>query len=111
MTINSLEKDSAHVVNAEFSTRVTHFLGDQVLLFGILYYFLGESYKSALIAFGTVISYLFLMELIFQRTIFKLITGSKVVSVKERRLSVGDALIRTLARLVPFDLVSNIVTV
>ncbi len=46
--------------------------------------------------------YYFLMESIFGRTLGKLITGTKVISLKGKPLTFGSILLRTFCRFIPF---------
>lgn len=55
------------------------------------------------IACVNVFVYFFLCEALFQRTLAKLITGTKVVAVNGTRPTFGAIALRTLGRLVPFE--------
>jgi uncharacterized RDD family membrane protein YckC len=65
---------------------------------------------GALIGFvlliGTFVAYYAIMEIIFQKTIGKFITKTKVVKMNGEKPTEGDILMRTLCRMVPFDHIS-----
>lgn len=56
-----------------------------------------------LVSTSLFLSYYFVQEAFFGRTIGKLITGTVVVNATGGRPSVGQALGRTLARVIPFE--------
>ncbi len=59
--------------------------------------------KSTGLTMALIVGYYFVFEVLWQRTIGKLVTGTKVVMVDGGRPSVETILIRSLIRLVPFE--------
>jgi uncharacterized RDD family membrane protein YckC len=55
------------------------------------------------VAIGAQLLYYIVMELAFQRTLGKLLSGTKVVTEKGEPPSFGQILGRTLARFIPFE--------
>lgn len=56
-----------------------------------------------IVAYLLIFGYYSLFEIFSQRTLGKIITGTKVVTIDGRKPSAGDILLRTLCRFVPFE--------
>ncbi|NMH27831.1 RDD family protein [Flavobacterium silvaticum] len=65
---------------------------------------------SNLLLLATVVLYYIILESRFQKTLGKLITGSKVITIEGNRPGFNDIFIRTLCRFIPFDNVSFLFT-
>ncbi|AWH84696.1 RDD family protein [Flavobacterium album] len=61
------------------------------------------TWSEYLIEWGLLVVYYLLMEMTTQRTIGKLITGTKVVMEDGSKPPAGTIALRTLCRLIPFD--------
>lgn len=107
------------LVPATQGRRFINFVVDQIIgrVF-VVVVFIGLSMASAtgadwlanmstgvdfLLSTGLFLLYYFVQEAFFGRTIGKLITGTVVVNATGGRPSVGQALGRTLARVIPFE--------
>ncbi|MBS3916025.1 MAG: RDD family protein [Bacteroidetes bacterium] len=62
-----------------------------------------DSFMINVYAILGFVFYYFIQELIFKKTFGKMITGTKVISIKGEPLTVGQILGRTFARLIPFE--------
>ena len=59
---------------------------------------------------GTYITYYSLMEIIYQKTVGKLVTNTKVVDLNGDKPDEGKIIARTFCRLIPFDRLSFVFT-
>jgi uncharacterized RDD family membrane protein YckC len=99
-------------------TRFIHFIIDSIVCFiivAILTFSLNakddfQMLLGYIIFFASYISYYVFMENKYQKTIGKFITKTKVVKKNGTKPQVGDILIRTLSRLIPFDRISFLFT-
>jgi uncharacterized RDD family membrane protein YckC len=96
--------------------RLINFVIDTTIIFTLLYLltsFVPAPETDAMISF-IIICVFFLYYLIFeyflQKTPAKFITRTKVVSLDGSKPSMGTIALRTLCRLVPFDVISSIGT-
>lgn len=58
---------------------------------------------GTLLSFASFVFYYFVMELVFGRTVGKIVTGTKVVRADGSRPSAGQIIGRTLSRIIPFE--------
>jgi len=121
----TVEKYTQHKIDEKLvpsSTRLVHSFVDLITLI-ILYFILAsivmllfdlEQNKSTLPLLLLMILSFFInyavMEHLFQKTVGKFITKTKVVTLNGDKPSVNDILIRTLCRLIPFDRLSFLFT-
>ena len=84
-----------------------------LIVFIVLGIFISSTYDSLLasliiliIAFGTLLTYYAIMEIKFQKTVGKFITKTKVVKLNGDKPNTSEIIIRTLCRLIPFDVIS-----
>ena len=121
----TIEKYTQHKIEEKLvpsSIRLVHSIVDLITLM-ILYFILAsivmlwfdlEQNKSTLPLLLLMILSFFInyavMELMFQKTVGKFITKTKVVTLNGDKPSVNDILIRTLCRLIPFDRLSFLFT-
>lgn len=95
--------------------RFVHFVIDFYMIYLILFWKLPGSRLEALLApvdkswvnivlpyFAVLVLYL-LLEYSTGRTLGKFITGSKVISTLDEKLSFGQVALRTICRLLPFE--------
>jgi len=64
---------------------------------------LENSLLGALVSLGTMLCYYVGFEVLFGRTIGKLLTGTRVVTLSGARPRFGQVVIRSLSRMVPFE--------
>jgi uncharacterized RDD family membrane protein YckC len=102
-------------------TRLIHFVIDTIafilltLILSILFDLIFKNQNIAglmasLILFGSYLGYFIFMENKFQKTIGKFVTKTKVIKINGDKPELGDIVVRTLCRLIPFDRVSFIFT-
>ncbi len=113
---NSLEKQLVEPVSS--SRRFLNFLIDltiwgSVLMVINLFIDLTQINNSRIFNFSllsvTFLIYYFAMELIFQRTVGKFVTKTKVVNEDGEKPTPTQIIFRTLCRLIPFDQFSFLV--
>ena len=90
------------------STRLTNYLNDFILIY-ILWYVLiviinGSNYFS--LFYLTTFVYYLVLEYVFQQTIGKMVTKTKVIYNQEGKPGIFRTILRSLFRLVPIDVIS-----
>lgn len=98
--------------------RAIHGFGDSVLvswpasyLSAYLYGLTGLAiFNSQLYYIGVLLIYYFVMESLFQRTVFKIFTRSIVVTEKGGKPKASSILVRSLIRFIPFEPISLLFT-
>jgi len=123
LDITKIEKiENDFKTEIEENTRFIHFIIDTIivhiitfLLIFIMIFLLNvksEFIESIvfLSLFLIFISYYYFMEVIFQKTIAKFITKTKVVTNNGNKPNKSDILVRTFCRLIPLDPISFLFT-
>lgn len=101
-----------------FWGRVIHGVGDSVLVLWPASYLSMYLYRlfglkvldSQLYYFGVLFVYYFAMEALFQRTVFKIVTGSIVVNENGEKPKATSIFLRSLIRFIPFEPISLLFT-
>lgn len=105
-------KKSNEVLPASLLQRLAHFFVDGfaqyffAILVGVIGVLLfGEEFGGLLGIIG-FFAYYFIFEALFQKTVGKIFTGTKVVNLKGEKPRIGALLGRSLARYIPFEALS-----
>lgn len=101
-----------------FWGRVFHGIGDSMLVCWPASYLSAylcsltglRIFNSQLYYIGVLLIYYFVMESLFQRTLFKILTGSIVVTEKGDKPKGSSIFIRSLIRFIPFEQISLLFT-
>lgn len=72
--------------------------------------FIGFELAASILVVASFFAYYILMEVIFQKTLGKFVTKTKVVTVNGQKSPERTIVLRTLCRLIPFDHISFLFT-
>jgi len=111
-------KNRVYKSRTGFLGRAFHGVGDWIIvslparyLSVYLYSLTGLSiFDSNLYYILVILIYYFVMESLFQRTVFKIFTGSIVVTEQGEKPQASSILIRSLIRFIPFEPISLLFT-
>ena len=98
--------------------RAIHFIGDTILISFLAGYLSAILYQTTEIKFFAsnlfviiiLLAYYATMEFLFQKTIFKIFTGSIVVTPEGKKPKPASILLRSLIRFIPFEPISLLFT-
>jgi uncharacterized RDD family membrane protein YckC len=97
---------------ATTSARIINYIIDSVASFGLVFlvltlvqFILGDVLPVIFLALilGSFAAYFIILELLFQKTLGKFITKTKVVKLDGEKPTQGDIVLRTVCRFIPFD--------
>ena len=97
---------------ATTSARIINYIIDSVASFGLVFlvltivqFLLGDVLPVIFLVLilGSFAAYFIILELLFQKTLGKFITKTKVVKLDGEKPTQGDIIIRTVCRFIPFD--------
>ena len=71
---------------------------------------IGYPLMATILVVASFFAYYILMEVVFQKTLGKFITKTKVVTVKGQKPKEQDIILRTFCRIIPFDHISFLFT-
>ena len=100
---------------ATTSARIINYIIDSVASFGLVFlvltifqFILGDILPVIFLVLilGSFAAYFIILELLFQKTLGKFITKTKVVKLDGQKPNQSDVIIRTVCRFIPFDQVS-----
>lgn len=100
---------------ANTTTRIINYIIDSVTSFGVVFlilmitqFILGDLMPivNLVVILVSYAAYFIIMELLFQKTLGKFITKTKVVKMDGQKPNQSDIIVRSVCRLIPFDQIS-----
>lgn len=89
---------------------ITAFIIATIISFILPFDFIGFEIGATILVVASFFAYYILMEVIFQKTLGKFITNTKVVTMNGQKPKERDIVARTFCRLIPFDHISFLFT-